>query len=370
METVKLGLIGCGATLAMYSPGMKYLKHAVMAAAADVNPQALERAGVVFPGIRTYQSVEAMLQAGALDAVIVASPPFEHLQHVQAGAEKKLAVLCEKPMARTVAEARAMIDACRSAGVPLAVAFNRRHLSAIYTARRLIEQGELGEVFAVECNWTSWTGQHSCGWRDSADCLGGCFQDHGAHTIDLAMQWLGPVKNVACQALQVGAKLGVQRGVDDHMSALLVHENGCTSTHVHSRVSHRAVSEFYRLLGTKGTLEIEYTGDWSYLAADEWELRLYRGGNYRPMRMRSQRPDAELWDELRDGAYGYYRELADFVELVRTGEHARVARGEDGLRVVEAVAACYVAAAQQQMVHVSAGAKLDATLFAKSVHKL
>jgi predicted dehydrogenase len=298
-----------------------------------------------------------MLQTVALDGVIVASPPFCHLEHVQAAARAGVPVLCEKPLARTVAEAQAMLAACRQAGTLLMVAFNRRFLSPLWTATQMIG-GELGEVFATECIWTSWT-LASAGWRDAADCLGGVFQDHGSHSIDLALQWLGsPVASVFAHAQRLG-----QRAVEDHLSAMVTHANGRTSLHVHSRASHRPVSEFYRIYGTRGTLELEYTGDWSYLAPDSWRLELYRDGQPRPQRLVARRPGHELLGVLPDGAYGYYVELKLFADAIRAGSLAATPAGEEGLAVVQAVSAAFLSAAQRRVVPVGEAEQFNEQVF-------
>ncbi len=365
-QTVKLGLIGAGVSCWMYKSAAQHLAGFEIVAAADPKPEALKTAQEILGTRRSYATVEAMLAAGGLDGVIIASPPFCHLEHVQTVASRGVAVFCEKPMARTVAEATQMVDACRQAGVLFMVGFNRRFLSPLWTATEMIKAGDLGEVFATECNWTSWTALSGGGWRDSARCLGGVFQDHGAHSIDLATQWLGhPASSVFAQARRIGPRIGGAREVEDHMSALVTHANGATSSHVHSRVSHRPVSELYRILGTKGTLELEYTGDWSFLAPDAWEMRLYRDGGQRPQHLVAFRPDNELMGVISDGAYGYYAELKRFAEAVRAGHKAASPAGTEGLAVVEAVSAAFLSAAENRVVLIAEACQFDEGVFKK-----
>ncbi len=362
---IKLGLIGAGGSISMYCPGLRHLPNVKIAAVADPSPDARKRASETFAGTSLYDSAEAMLTGQKLDGVIVASPPWLHVEHVAAVARTGTAVLAEKPMARTVAEAEAMTRACSEADVLFMVGFNRRYLSPLWTATQMIRAGELGEVFATECNWTSYTIM-SHGWRDEARCMGGVFQDHGSHSIDLAAQWLGSApQTVSANAQRIAPKVGnIRRSVEDHMSALFTHANGASSLHIHSRACHRPVSELYRIYGTKATLELEYTGDWSYLAPDNWGMRLYREGWPLPRQLVSRRANNELLGELSDGAYGYFAELKLFVDAIREGRKTCSPTGDEAVTVVKAVSAAFLSAAREETVNIQQAEEFDAKVFA------
>jgi len=357
-RTLNLGLIGAGWSRSMYREAFKRNPRIALAAAADPDATALIRLREDFPACQAFDTVDSMFAGVKLDAVIIASPPFYHLDHIRSAAKAGVAILLEKPMARTLAEAQLMVDVCREAKVKLAVAFNRRFLPPLATATDMVKAGELGTVFHVDVIWTSWSAHASCGWRDSPETLGGVFQDHGAHTIDLCRQWLGPTKSVSASAARVGPSLGIDRQVEDHLTALIHHEQG-SSMHVHSRASHRPVSEFYRIYGTKGTLELEYTGDWAFLATDSWDIRLYEQGNPVPKRLIAKRPNNELLNEIPDGAFSYYLELKHFTEEIRTGQSGQCPTGEEALDVVADVCACYVSAASGISVQVNQAAAWD-----------
>jgi predicted dehydrogenase len=96
--------------------------------------------------------------------------------------------------------------------------------------------GELGEVFSTECIWTCCMPLDGGGWRDSGRCLGGVFQDHGSHSLDLAAHWLAsPARSVFAHAQRIGTRLGSRREVEDHMTAVVTHDSGASSTHLRSR---------------------------------------------------------------------------------------------------------------------------------------
>jgi myo-inositol 2-dehydrogenase/D-chiro-inositol 1-dehydrogenase len=136
MRTLAIRVIGADQSCNMYRGAMEHLAGFRIEAAADPNPQALQAAGEKLGARQLFTPPEQMLRYVVLDAVIIASPPFFHLEHVTAAALAGCAVFAEKPLARTSVEARAMVDACRSAGVLFMVGFNRRFLPPLRTARK------------------------------------------------------------------------------------------------------------------------------------------------------------------------------------------------------------------------------------------
>ena len=93
-----------------------------------------------------YATLEEVLTAPGVDAIVIATPHPSHLEIVLKAAEAGKHVLVEKPMGVTPAEADSMIDAARSAGVKLGVLFNNRFRPEALKAKELIEQGAIGEV--------------------------------------------------------------------------------------------------------------------------------------------------------------------------------------------------------------------------------
>jgi predicted dehydrogenase len=344
---------------------MRYIESASIVAVSDPIESARKQAQDVFGATAAYDNVDAMLDKETLDAVIVVSPIYLHEQHVSRAAAHGLHVLCAKPMARTVDEAERMIAVCQANQVLLGVALQRRWLPAMWTATEMIRAGMLGRVFHLDCLWTSWSMVPGGTWRDTRECLGGIFQDHGSHTIDLAQQWLGPVEQISSIALNVGAQYGAIREVEDHMTALFYHQDGVSSYHEHTRNCHRPVSELYRIHGTEATLEIEYTGDWAYLANDCWEMRLYRGGAKIPQRLQPRRPDYRLMDQLPDSHFAYYRELSGFFDAVRLGESRQIPTGNDGLALVSIIGAAFLSAIERRTTTPVEGRVFDRDLFTR-----
>jgi predicted dehydrogenase len=156
-----------------------------------------DEAGAPHDG-RTHASLEALL--GESEAVVIASTNVAHRRYTVAAARAKVHVLCEKPLATTIADARAMIDACRAAGVQLGVALPVRSSPAIVALKDAIESGALGTVRAVRATNP---GQYPGRWfGDVREAGGGAAMDHTVHVAD-ALRWL-----LGDEVVRVHAELG------------------------------------------------------------------------------------------------------------------------------------------------------------------
>lgn len=141
-----------------------------------------------------YNDVDAMLADPAVDVVYVASPNALHREHTLKAAAAGKHVLVEKPMALTVEDCQAMIDACASAGVKLGVGFHLRTHPGHQRVRAMVAAGELGEISLTTANWGRGTrGQTKpppradlqAWWDDPAMVGAGAFMATGVHCADL-----------------------------------------------------------------------------------------------------------------------------------------------------------------------------------------
>ena len=156
-----------------------------------------------------YESTEtdwkALVARDDIDAIDICTPNNMHADIAIAAAEAGKMVLCEKPLARTVAEAQPMVDAIEKAKVPNTVYYNYRRIPAVTLAKQLIDAGKLGKIFHYRANFLQdWTispelPQGGEGlWRlDNAAAGSGVTGDLLAHCIDTAMWLNGGIKDVS-----------------------------------------------------------------------------------------------------------------------------------------------------------------------------
>jgi predicted dehydrogenase len=155
-----------------------------------------------------YESIErdwrSLVERADLDLIDIASPNDTHSEIAIAAAEAGKMVLCEKPLGRTAAEAKAMVDAVEKAGVPNMVWYNYRRVPAVVLAKQLIEEGRLGRIFHYRAkflqDWTISQDLPQGGeglWRLDVGVAGsGVTGDLLAHCIDTALWLNGPMQRV------------------------------------------------------------------------------------------------------------------------------------------------------------------------------
>ncbi len=186
--TVRWGIAGCGWVARDYvGPAIAASANGTLAALHDLSPASLARMAALFPTAAPHADPGDFF--ANIDAVYVASPNDAHRPLVEAAAAARVPVLCEKPMATTLADARAMVAACERAGVPYATAFDQRFHPAHQHLAGLARGGALGTVTAVRIAYCCWVGTDFQGdnWRiDPARAGGGALMDLAPHGLDLA----------------------------------------------------------------------------------------------------------------------------------------------------------------------------------------
>ena len=144
----------------------------------------------------------AIMADPVIDIVDICTPNDSHAEIAIAAARAGKAVLCEKPLARNVAEARRMVDAVRRARVPNMVCYNYRRVPAIALAKQMIESGEIGDrIYHFRARYAQdWISDENFPlvWRLQSKVAGsGALGDIGAHIIDLARFLVGEIAGVA-----------------------------------------------------------------------------------------------------------------------------------------------------------------------------
>ena len=145
MNALNIGVVGVGEMGRRHAENLRRsVPHTRLVAVADID---LERARTVAAELEidaAYPSVEALAAHSGLDAVVIASPPKYHLPAIAAAAAAGKHVFCEKPLALSLEDADAALDAVRKAGVILQVGHMCRYDPLYVVARSRIEAGEIG----------------------------------------------------------------------------------------------------------------------------------------------------------------------------------------------------------------------------------
>lgn len=194
---VRVALVGCGAVARLYyTPAIRQLAQAgdvELVMAFDPDRGAVEDVRKNFPGAGTVESFESLC-TDAFDLAIVASPHPLHAPQTIALLQAGRSVLCEKPMAASLADAQAMLQAARSSDALLAVGMVRRFFPAAEFIRQALALGMLGEPSSFQIA----EGGAHFGWPVTSVAYfqrrhshGGVLMDVGSHVLDLVAWWLG-----------------------------------------------------------------------------------------------------------------------------------------------------------------------------------
>jgi 1,5-anhydro-D-fructose reductase (1,5-anhydro-D-mannitol-forming) len=270
-----------------------------------------------------------MLADPAVQAVYVATPNALHAEEVIAAARAGKHVLCDKPLALTVTDARQCVQECRAAGVGLGITFQTRYYDGIADAAKVVRDGEIGNVIAAEVTMSAGRNLPR-GWRTDPSLAGlGTLNNIGVHAFDLLRYLLG------AEVSEVVALTGAEPGyrVDTTALVLLRFANG-TIAYVNANQSVPYSRDDIVLYGSQGRM----LGLNLSRPDRDGALGIVTAAGERTFRARS-----------RDG---YRRVIEAFADAVSQGRDPSPA-GEDGVRSVQLTTAIAQAMAERRVVSLS-----------------
>jgi predicted dehydrogenase len=191
---------------------------------------------------------EVWERADQFDLAVIAAPNRAHASLASAALESGLAVVVDKPLAVSARAAEGLVEAAQRRGLLLIPFQNRRWDGDFLTVRRLIEEGELGEIWRFESRFERWRPQVSTGWRElpEPEEAGGLLHDLGSHLVDQALHLFGAAQSVY-------AELDVRRPgaqVTDDVFVALTHASG-TRSHLWMSATAAQLGPRFRVLGKR-----------------------------------------------------------------------------------------------------------------------
>lgn len=269
MERVKLGIIGMG------NMGSGHAKSLLEGKAPEIKLTAVADRresrrdwcrNKLGDEVIIYEEGEELIRSGSCDAVLIATPHYQHPELSIAALEAGLHVLCEKPAGVYTKQVRLMNEAAAKSSLSFALMYNQRTNCIYRKIHEMIEHGELGELRRVNWIITDWYRTQSYydsgSWRATWDGEGGgVLLNQCPHNLDL-IQWLCglPVKVTAfCQE---GKWHDIE--VEDDVTAYLEFENGATGVFITTTGD------------APGTNRLEITGDLGKLVCEEDTITFYR----------------------------------------------------------------------------------------------
>jgi predicted dehydrogenase len=342
-----VAVVGCGMIARFHARALAEIPGTRLVAVIDsIEVSARKLADELKNQVEPYTDLAAALARPDVHLVIVTTPSGAHLDPSVAAARAGKHVVVEKPMEITSARCDAIIEACDQNRVQLCTIFPSRFGDANIELKRAIDAGRFGRLTLGEttCKW--WRSQQyydQGGWRGTkALDGGGALMNQAIHNVDLLQWMMGPVTHIA----GFTAMLAHERiEVEDTAVACLRFASGALGVIQATTSVHPGLPKTIAIHGDRGTVVIEQDD------VLRWELTPESAAD-REIRARfAQKTGASggSSDPSAISHEGHRRQLADFVQAIRTGGKPLV-DGREGRKAVAIIEAVYQAAATGKMV--------------------
>ena len=280
---------------------------AVMSADAERGKRFAEENGIA----RSYTRLEDILADPAVDAVYISTTNELHCPQTLAAAKAKKHVLCEKPLALTVADAKRMVEACREAGVVMGTNHHLRNAATHRAMREALKAGRIGKPVVARVFHAVYLPPHLQGWRiDRPEAGGGVVLDIAVHDAD-TLRFVLDDEPVEVTALEQSAGLA-KGGLEDGSMAVVRFRSGLLAQ-MHEAFTVRFAGTGFEVHGSEGSLVARDV--MSQRQVGEVVLRTEAGAETLPVEHENL----------------YERALRRFHAAIR-GEDQPAATGEDGVR--------------------------------------
>ncbi len=260
MQTVRFGIIGLGNMGTYHANYFNTLENATLTAICDADAGKLEAAGVKFPAPKRFATYQELMSSGEVDAVLIATPHYQHSEEAMTAFEKGLHVLCEKPEAVTIKDARRMnAAAAKHPHLKFGLNFQMRTNPVLKKIREIIQAGDLGEITRITWIVTNWFRTNSYyasgGWRATwAGEGGGVLINQCPHNLD-QLYWLtGMMPKRITAVAHLGKTHPIE--VEDEVSAIMEYENGATG-HFITTTGEAPGTDRLEIAGDRGKLVSE-----------------------------------------------------------------------------------------------------------------
>lgn len=335
---LKVGIIGCGGiAYASHIPWYKKSPNAEIVALCDVDKQKLKKVAKCFEISGIYNDYKELLKRDDIDSVDVCTSSYTHFQIVVDACKAGKHVLCQKPMANSIDEAKTMVNAARENNVKLGIIYMFRFRNEYLHLKMYVANGQLGQITTIRGRMA-----HAGGlgikpedWRYSFRKGGGSFSLLGVHHVDL-FRWLnGPVKRVC--AISKTLKCNMQG--DDTMAAILEFENGVVGV----------IDTGYTVTAPGNTL-VEVYGDKGAVLINQSDksFQLYIDKNSENKIPYTEQKENKKWQKYN---IDKLKKLSKFDNYIKhwidciINDKEPVTPGEEGMASLEIVLAAYESAA-------------------------
>jgi UDP-N-acetyl-2-amino-2-deoxyglucuronate dehydrogenase len=330
-RVVRVALAGCGRISASHVAAIDKIDGLELVAVCDAEADRA-RALADERAIPAFRTIEELLAGVDCDVVAICTPSGLHPAHGIIAARAGKHVVTEKPMAISLADADALVQACDAAGVHLFVVKQNRLNPPIQLLRRAVEKGRFGRIYLANTTvrWTRPQEYYDAApWRGTWEFDGGAIMNQASHYVDL-MQWLvGPVESVVAKTATLARRIETE----DTGIAVLRFRSGALGVIEVTVLTHpRNFEGSITLLGEKGTVKV---GGTAVNRIEHWQFADYDDDDKLIDAANTSPPTVYGF-----GHEGYYRNVL----AVLRGEAKPGTDGREGRKSLELILGIYESA--------------------------
>ncbi|MBN2980203.1 MULTISPECIES: Gfo/Idh/MocA family protein [Cohnella] len=261
MEQVRFGIIGMGNMGSGHAASLMAgkIKGVALAAVCEASEARRQSIRETWPELAVFETSRQLFESGLVDAVLIATPHFDHPTNAIAAFDHGLHVLIEKPAGVSVARVRPMNEAAAASGKTFGIMYNQRMNPLYAKVRDLVVSGELGEIRRTNWIITNWyrpQAYYDSGtWRATwAGEGGGVLLNQCPHQLDL-WQWTTGLMPARVRAFcHFGKYRNIE--VEDEVTAYVEYANGATGVFI-TTTGETPGTNRYEVIGDRGKLVIE-----------------------------------------------------------------------------------------------------------------
>ncbi len=341
-RAIRVGIIGSQFVASIHAESVKRFPGAVLSAVASPTAEHAEAFARRFDVARWSTDPYTLIASDDLDVVIIASPNDTHAPLTLAAAKAGKHVICEKPLCLNLAEADAMIEACRVANVKLMYAEELCFAPKYVRLKQLLDSGALGKPTLLKQS-EKHDGPHADHFYNVERSGGGVTMDMGCHAIAF-FRWLLANQPITSVYSQMNTFVhGDRTRGDDNALIVLEFEGGCVALAEESWTKLGGMDDRAEIQGTEGVAYADL------LQGNSIQTYSRTGYDYAVEKAGSTRGwSYTIYEEAWN--YGFPQEIAHFLECIRD-DQTPIVTGEDGRAVLEVLFAAYASAGQGRKVH-------------------
>jgi UDP-N-acetyl-2-amino-2-deoxyglucuronate dehydrogenase len=346
MVKVKTGIIGCGKVGHMHARALKNIPESIFTAVCGRDINKAKTFADVY-NVKAYSSIEEMIIEGGIEAVIIASPHPVHAEHAVAAAKAGAHILVEKPLASSLEDCDAIIQAAEENRVVLGTICQRRFYTPCIRVKKAIDEGKLGRPIFGTVNMLGWRDEsyyNSDPWRGSWKGEGGgVLVNQAPHQLDLLQWYMGPIEELFGYWSNLNHPY---IEVEDSAVAVIKFKNGGLGNIIVSNSVEPALFGKVHVYGENGSaIGVQTDGGAMFIAGmsniteppvnDLWTIK-----GEENLLEKWKQEDTEFFNRIDSMQYFHERQIEDFLRAVTQGTKPFI-DGYEGRKTVEIFTAIY-----------------------------